>query len=150
MEMSEVKISSCINSDHEYLAGRDNFIKKCIDNGSNYSEVLNNKLKFVKSINGNQYKQLFNYEDEYGYQRYYTIHTYNPEYHQACQYKPYESLGFHSDENGNPLCENSDPFNNGDVNNTGTHLNETHYATIYDIMYISLYFWDNEIWSDDD
>lgn len=102
------------------------------------------KLNHIKDFNDDKYHQLFKYEDEYGHIRFYSIYTYKANLTQAGGYKPYESLAFHSDENGNPLCENEDPFNNGEVNNTGEDKEETHLATLYDLSLVSAYFWDSE------
>ena len=138
-----IKVGDSSNQDCQYLINRDKFTKNCISNGF-IEENENDKLKFIKNFNGDKYNQLFKYNDEYGYERFYRINTCDPSFHQACCYKPYESLAFHCDENGDALCEECDPFNYAEVNNTGVKIDETHYATFFDLTYKSKYFWDPE------
>jgi hypothetical protein len=102
----------------------------------------NDWLSLEKLINN--YHQVFKYYDEYGHIRYYSLRTYLTEYTQACRKGPYESLGFWSDQDGNPLCEDNDPFNNGDVNNTGSNIDELHYRSYFDLREKCHYFWDSE------
>ena len=131
-------------------------INKFIGEGRKYNEnnpQIRSYLKFIKNFNNDKYHQLFYYEDEYGMHRYYTINTYDPTIYQCGMYKPWESLGFHSDENGNPLCEDNDSeswneqvipdaFNCGEINITGTSREETHLASVFLLTLKSHYFWD--------
>lgn len=67
---------------------------------------------------------VFFYEDEYGYTRFYTVDT-AP---MSDDLSSYESLGFHSDQWGYPLCRDHDPFNWGDTYCQGKQLFSTHCA----------------------
>jgi len=102
--------------------------------------IPNNWLVPEKTIS--DYHHVFKYEDEYGYTRFYTLCTYFTECRQAYSKGPFESLGFWSDRDGAPLCEDGDPFNNGDVNNTGSDINELHYRSYCDLRNECHYFWD--------
>jgi hypothetical protein len=128
--------------DSSYDICRQEYVKKCIDEGK-IIFFKNDWLSLVKTI-GN-YHQVFKYCDEYCHTRYYTLHTYLATHRQACRAGPYESLGFWSDENGNPLCKNGDPFNEGDVNNTGTKIDELHYESYFDLRDECCYFWDKNL-----
>lgn len=108
--------------------------------GSLMRKNVPNRLVFVKNLSTieNEIHQLFEYKDTNGIDNiFYVIRTYDPKFYQAGQYKPYESLAFRSDENGKPLID--DPWNDGSINNTGSDLRETHYATYYDLHDVSYY-----------
>ena len=138
-----LKVSSHHNRDPKYLEARNEYVKKCMNN-NNIIFLNEDWLSHHKDIHDNKKRQVFKYCDEYCHERYYTVNTYETQYPQACSYKPYESLGFWSTEDGIPLCEDGDPFNNGDINNTGTNLCETHYASYFDLRDACHYYWDKE------
>ena len=119
----------------------DSFVNECIDLGE-ITFTFNDWLSLEKTIS--QYHQVFKYQDEYGHERYYTLHTYNPGYKQACRSGQYESLGFWSDQDGNPLCEKNDPFNYGDVNNRGSDIDRLHYKSYFELRHKCHYYWDDE------
>ncbi len=103
-------------------------------------EGLPSWLKLHKTLGTHHH--VFKYGDEYGRERFYTAKTYDPGVYQSGRKTPYESLGFYSDANGNPLCEDADPFNCGEVNNCGSDGDETHWKTIFDLSRVSPYWWD--------
>lgn len=128
--------------DSTYEDCREEYIKKCIDVG----KIIffdNDWLSLEKTIG--DYHQVFKYNDEYGHTRYYTLYTYLATMKQVYSKGEYESLGFWSDENGNPLCEDCDPFNYGDVNNTGEKINKLHYKSYFDLRNECHYYWDEEL-----
>jgi len=144
-----IRVWSYTNGEKSYLISRDKHVRECITKNK-WIDVRNNDyFTLIRNLK-NECHQLFEYKDEYGYQRYYTVNTYLTSTSQAYAFGPYESLAYHSDINGNPLCENADPFNNGTVNNTGTSLEETHYATIFDLRYACHYFWEKNESDEDD
>jgi hypothetical protein len=125
---------------------RAEYVEDCIQSG-HILPFTNNEADYFShyqdlEMTDSRVRQVFLYNDEYGRQRYYTVDTYLPEVTQLGSAGPCESLGFHSDELGTPLCPDQDPFNWGDVNNTGEHLMETHYATCFDLRLVCHYWWD--------
>lgn len=141
--MNKIKVS-CHILDNNYLLSRDKYVKKCI-NADNLLLVNDNDYLTVIKDLSNKYHQVFLYKDEYNMERYYTIHTL-----QGVMKHPIgniTSLGFHSDQEGNPLCKNNDPLNYSDIYNHGANIQETHYATFYDLRTKCHYWWntkDNE------
>ena len=122
-----------------YYERKKEYVKKCMDLGK-IEFIVNDWLSLEKTIT--DYHQVFKYDDEYGHMRYYTLYTYLADHKQVYSSGPYESLGFHSDQDGNPLCEDSDPFNNGDVTNTGSNIDELHYRSFFDLREECHYYWD--------
>ena len=125
---------------------RKEYTKKCIDGGG-IIFADNDWLSLEKTID--DYHQVFKYYDEYGHTRYYTLYTYLATHKQVYSKGPYESLGFWSDGNGKPQCEDGDPFNYGDVNNTGEKIAELHYRSYFDLRDRCHYFWDPEMHPDE-
>lgn len=118
------------HEDETYVELRSNYVELCIKKDDLMLDQYND-WKYIKNINNNKYHILLKHNEKF-----YILHTYYTKLTQACSYKPYESLAFISDENGNPLC---DPFNDGTVNNTGRNINETHYASFFDLLNIIKY-----------
>ncbi|ARF12307.1 hypothetical protein Klosneuvirus_4_122 [Klosneuvirus KNV1] len=137
-----IRVGSHTCSEKDYLEARHEHVKECLVNDKWINVSTNDYFTLIHNLS-NKYHQVFMYHDEYGYQRYYTVHTYLTQKQQASALGQYESLAYHSDINGTALCEDAYPFNNGTVNNTGEDLKETHYATVYDLRHASRYFWDN-------
>jgi hypothetical protein len=124
-----------------YMEARSQYVEKCLAAG-HYQPIVqdNDYFNLHKEVSPN--KHIFHYYDAYGRERFYTVDTYETDVFQAGCYKPYESLGFHSDEDGTPLCSNV--WDDGDVNLTGTEMLPTHYAAIFDLRRQSHYWWDLE------
>lgn len=129
-------VSINIDYDECTLNERRQYVRECINAGELIYNDIN--MKFKQYIDNSEYHVVFEYNAG-NLKKYYTLNTCDPKIYQACSYKPYESLGFLSDENGYPLCENNDPFNCGEINNCGRDLNETHYASFFDLNYIIKY-----------
>jgi len=125
--------------DSSYDDCKKEYIKECIEEGK-IIFFPNDWLSLEKTIN--DYHQVFKYCDEYGHTRYYTMYTYLATSKQVHSKGDYESLGFWSSENGTPLCEDGDPFNYGEVNNTGKKIDELHYESYFDLRNSCHYFWE--------
>lgn len=121
--MARVSVGVAIPNIPSYCEAREIYVNQCTTancyNSLNYLTLINEsndngRIIMTFSNNG----------------RYYTVSTYDPQVYQLSCYRPYESLAFDSDVDGNPT---GDPFNNGYVNNTGENKEKTHYSTIYDL-----------------
>jgi hypothetical protein len=118
--------STYINNDKNYLQARENYVNECMKERVNCTNLKHNKNFDINSQDN--IKQLYIYNDEYGRNKYYSIHTYKVN-------NKYESLGYESDENGE--CIYKDVFNESEVCNYGNSLLETHYTTVFDLNFES-------------
>ena len=128
---------------NKFVQERDEYVKKYIACCINANKLIiqdDDWLKLKKTLG--DYHHIFKYCDEYNHKRYYTLHTYSPNIKQVYAKGNYESLGFWSDKNGHPLCEDADPFNYGTINNTGSNIIELHYKSYLDLRDECRYFWD--------
>lgn len=129
-----ISVSTYINDEPVYLQARDNYVNNSID-------AINNKIefkftfpyiKFHKCLkdSSDERKEIYEYNDGNITNHFYVIHSAKT----SCdQRKNYTSIVYLSDENGESIeqpyiCDIL-------IENYGTTLLTTHFATIYDINY---------------